>query len=218
MFYWTSLIEVVFFFFNIIFFVMNGAKGFWYSVMFLLFHMTRSLIGYYISRLLPPSHEITKRITYTGDQQLKFAQVKPELGSMVQLLILEYMDDFELPALVYTGASAICFLFDLISFFVFVGISANYKKQAQDILNLSPADQLPSSYGVMQSQSMISIFQLYLVMLYVIIDCSYLYWVAHWYFKLPKPLNVNVPMALLGLGARLREGFGFSISSGKKKG
>jgi hypothetical protein len=45
-------------------------------------------------------------------------------------------------------------------------------------------------------------------MIYVIMDFGYLYWVVHWYFKLPAPLNLNVPMALLGLGTRLREGFG----------
>ena len=53
-------------------------------------------------------------------------------------------------------------------------------------------------------------------MLYVILDFAYVYWVAHWYFKLPKPLNLNVPMALLGLGSRIREGFGFAPKNKKK--
>jgi hypothetical protein len=134
MFYFISCIEVVFFFFNIIFFVWNGNKGFWYSILFLIFHMVRSLIGFYICRLVPTSHEITNRIAYTGDQQLKFAQVRPELTNLIQNLILEYLDDLEFPALVYTGATVVCFLFDLISFFIFVGISGAFKKSAAKIL------------------------------------------------------------------------------------
>ena len=46
------------------------------------------------------------------------------------------------------------------------------------------------------------------MIIYVFLDFSYVYWVAHWYFKLPVPLNTSVPMALVGLGSRLREGFG----------
>ena len=45
-------------------------------------------------------------------------------------------------------------------------------------------------------------------MAYIILDFGFIYWVAHWFFKLPAPLNKNVPLALFGLGARLKEGFG----------
>jgi hypothetical protein len=55
---------------------------------------------------------------------------------------------------------------------------------------------------------MIAAFQSFLVIIYILLDFSLLYWVSHWYFRLPKPLNINVPLALCGLGQRLREGFG----------
>ena len=45
-------------------------------------------------------------------------------------------------------------------------------------------------------------------MAYIVLDFGFIYWVAHWFFKLPAPLNKNVPLALFGLGARLKEGFG----------
>jgi len=45
-------------------------------------------------------------------------------------------------------------------------------------------------------------------MAYTLCDFGFIYWVAHWNCKLPKPLNMNVPMALLGFGSRLRAGFG----------
>lgn len=64
-----------------------------------------------------------------------------------------------------------------------------------------------TSYENLQQKSLIALFQLYLVMVYVLLDFSYGYWVFHWHFKLPAPLNNSVPMALLGLGNRLKEGF-----------
>lgn len=44
-------------------------------------------------------------------------------------------------------------------------------------------------------------------MAYVLLDFSYIYWVFHWHFKLPAPLNNSIPMALIGFGNRLKEGF-----------
>lgn len=102
----------------------------------------------------------------------------------------------------------VCFVFDLISFFVFVGIAGNLKRSAGNILAKVEGDQIPSTYELEQQKSLISLFQLYLVIVYVFLDFSFLYWVAHWFFKLPVPLNKSVPMALVGLGSRLREGFG----------
>ena len=63
---WLSLLEVVFFFFNIIIFVVNGTAAVWYAIFYLLFHMVRSLVGFYICYVVPPSHEITRKIGYKG--------------------------------------------------------------------------------------------------------------------------------------------------------
>lgn len=67
---------------------------------------------------------------------------------------------------------------------------------------------MPVDYQLTQQSSLIALFQLYLVMGYTLLDFAYFYWVCHWFFKLPKPLNINVPAALVGLGTRLRAGFG----------
>jgi len=71
--FWLSLGEVVFFLFNIIFFVINQNAALWYAIFFLLFHIVRASVGLYISHMIPPSHEITRKIGYKGDVQLKFA-------------------------------------------------------------------------------------------------------------------------------------------------
>ena len=64
---WISIIEVICFLFNIVTFVMSGTSAVWYAIFFLLFHMVRSSVGFYITYLLPPSHEITRKIGYKGN-------------------------------------------------------------------------------------------------------------------------------------------------------
>jgi hypothetical protein len=81
MYFWLSFAEAVFFLFNIIFFVINRSSALWYAILFLLFHMFRASLGLYISHMVPTSHELTQKIGYKGDNQLKFAQVRPELGT-----------------------------------------------------------------------------------------------------------------------------------------
>ena len=71
--FYLSSLEIVFFFFNIVFFVWNVSAALWYAILFLIFHMARAALGFYICHMIPPSHEITRKIGYQGDQQLKFA-------------------------------------------------------------------------------------------------------------------------------------------------
>jgi hypothetical protein len=73
MYLWVSVIEIVFFLFNIIFFVFASQNALWYAILFLLCHMLRATIGFYIHHMLPASHEFTNKIGYKGDTQLKFA-------------------------------------------------------------------------------------------------------------------------------------------------
>lgn len=101
--------------------------------------MTRASVGLYISHLVPTSHQITNKIGYKGDAQLKFAQVRPELSTQIQNIILEQLEDFELPALVYSVASAVCFAFDIVSFFVCVGIAGKFKKDADKVMGVDAA-------------------------------------------------------------------------------
>lgn len=64
---WLSGVELIFFLFNIVFFVLNPANQLWYAVLFLLFHVVRASIGFYITQLIPSSHQITSKIGYKGD-------------------------------------------------------------------------------------------------------------------------------------------------------
>ena len=67
MYFWLSTFEVAFFLFNIIFFVINRSSALWYAILFLLFHMFRASVGFYISHMIPPTHELTGKIGYKGD-------------------------------------------------------------------------------------------------------------------------------------------------------
>ena len=92
-------------------------------------------------------------------------------------------------------------MFDIVSFFIFVGIAGGLRRKAQGILDTTPeGDQTPAEYTAVSGQSLVAMFQTFLVMFYVLLDFGFIYWVAHWFFKLPKPLNINVPMALCGFG------------------
>lgn len=73
-------------------------------------------------------------------------------------MLLEHLDDYELPALIYSVATMVCLVFDLISFFVFVGIAGNLKRSANNILATVEGDQIPSSYEMEQQRSLISLF------------------------------------------------------------
>lgn len=64
---WFSVIEVAFLLFNIVAFVTTGTSAVWYAIIYLLFHMARCTVGFYISYIVPPSHEITRKIGYKGD-------------------------------------------------------------------------------------------------------------------------------------------------------
>jgi len=61
--------------------------------------------------------------------------VRPELGTQIQNLILEHLDDYELPALVYSAATILCFVFDLVSLFVFIGIAGKFKKDGDKLIS-----------------------------------------------------------------------------------
>lgn len=64
---WISTLEVTFFLFNIIFFVFARQNALWYAILYLLCHITRAVVGFYIHMNLPASHELTKKIGYKGD-------------------------------------------------------------------------------------------------------------------------------------------------------
>ena len=65
--FWLSTFEVGFFLFNMIFFVIARSSALWYAILFLLFHLFRASVGFYISHMIPPTHELTGKIGYKGD-------------------------------------------------------------------------------------------------------------------------------------------------------
>lgn len=89
----VSVLEILGFFLNMIFFIGGSSYQLWFGVMN-MFHVIRGFLGFILSRIFPASHEIISKLEYFGTKQLIFAQVKPELTSKVQSLLLKYYEDY----------------------------------------------------------------------------------------------------------------------------
>ena len=63
----VSSLELLFFFINILFFIMAEGSQLWYNVLY-MFHGVRGMIGLVMSRIVPPSHEISSKIKYYGKE------------------------------------------------------------------------------------------------------------------------------------------------------
>ena len=145
-----------------------------------MFHVIRGFIGSGLARIFPTSHEIISKLDYSGDKRLAFGSVKPKLTSEIQKQLLDYYEDFELPAKAYTGITGLCFLIDLIAMLIYigkVGISDDKKTEASVHLG-----------------------QLISVVFYIILDVYFILWLAHFRFRLPEHMREYLPRALLGFG------------------
>ena len=129
----TSLTEGILFFIAMIFFSGGLDNSVWYLVLS-LFHVARAIFGFAMGRVIPSSYDFVEKLEFKGDKQLEYRLVRPELTRKVQTLLLEYYDDFEKLALVYTLLACISFVLDIISFFAVYGILASRLSDLPDIV------------------------------------------------------------------------------------
>lgn len=108
------------------------------------------------------------------------------MNGQVRALTLEYLDDFEMPAKIYTLLSAVCFVLDTVSGLVFV------------ILTGSQVGPKKVMHGA----------QLFSVTLYFYLDLVYLAYVAHFCLRLPTVHRMYTGKALMGFGDEIRTAFG----------
>ena len=100
--------------------------------------------------------------------------------------MLEFLDDFELPAKIYSLVTAVCLILDMISCFVFV------------IMTGQPENKI--LHGS----------QLFIVTFYFYLDLMYVSYLGHLCLRLPTENNIRkyFPKALAGLGDEMRIAFG----------
>ena len=61
--YTTAVFEVVVFFLNVLFFLSNkNDSQLWYTILFLIVHITRAIVGLVLTRILPQSSAFLSKI------------------------------------------------------------------------------------------------------------------------------------------------------------
>ena len=98
-------------------------------------------------------------------------------------LVVEYLNDFEIPARIYTLLSVICLVLDLISCLVF--------------LILTGQDEDKVIHGS----------KLFFVSMYFYMDLIYIAYVIHFVLKLPSSTRMYTAKALFGFGSEMRVEF-----------
>ena len=86
----------------------------------------RSFVGFFISRIVPSSYDFVEKLEFTGDKQLEYRLVRPQLTRKVQQLMLDYYDDYEMPARMYTFLAVVSLTLDLISFIAVIALLGSY--------------------------------------------------------------------------------------------
>jgi len=146
----TSTMEVILFLISLMMFRGN----IWFNVL-ALSHLLRSLIGVWLSRLIPYTHEMTQRLDFDDHekQQLQYAQTKPLIFRLMKTQVMEFYDDYELPALIYQGNTALCLFFDALSSFILLGMIGSSSKDSVGGFEVEPqfdAETGTTSYDVAQ--------------------------------------------------------------------
>ena len=169
-----------------VFFLGGNEYQLWYAV-FCMFHVVRGFMGFIMSRVFPTSHEIISKLDYSGNRQLIFAQLKPDLSNKIKQLLLKYYEDYELPAKVYSGLSCLTILIDIIAFWVYIG---------------------KIGLGEDLSSQTVYFGQLFSVFFYFILDVFFFLYLVHFRFRLPEQMKEYLPRALVGLGDKMKQVFG----------
>lgn len=233
----TSFLEGLLFFIAMIFFFVGTDKSVWYLVL-ALFHVARSFVGFGMGRLVPSSYDFVEKLEFKGDRPLEYRLVRPELTRKVQTLILEYYDDYEMPARLYTLLALVSLVLDIISFIAVFGLLASFVGDFEDAgsnadisaesasnmgLDLTAAQDLVNGLttgAVVGEDYYLTLANPYLgriivVMLYTMCDVLLICWIVHFRSRVGATERGYVHKALLGFGNNMRIAFGANPKGGR---
>ena len=134
-----------------------------------MFHVIRGFTGFILNTIFPSSHDIMSKLDYTRNwnTQLKFAEFPDDLSKKMKNLLLDYYNDYEMPAKVYSATSVLTLLIDIISTWVYIGkIGLSDKASAQTVF----------------------LGQLFSVFFYFVLDLYLFLWIVHFRFELPESM------------------------------
>lgn len=152
----------------------------------MIFHIPRALAGFYLVYKLPKSHEIIEGLdlndVHDSEHSVDTFYSKAKFSLKVQLIYAG--DECKKWLLIYSGATAICYLFDCINFVL------AYK-------NIASLDGNQHTELLMLLASTLNLF----------LDLYYLMWVMSLSRKLPVSISSLLQDALFGYTNKLRRGF-----------
>ena len=119
--YWGSLAELSSFLFTFLLFCSNASQmaGFWLFI----FHAARGGLGLFILKKLPASHNVIAGIKVSStSQKVSFGGLEKHVVKTGSEAFDKFSTDIgKLFLLIYTALTLLCFIVDLIMFFVYVG-------------------------------------------------------------------------------------------------
>jgi len=120
----TSFLEFALFFVVLVFFFAGTDRSVWYGIL-ALFHVARAFFGLAMGKVIPSSYDFVEKLEFKGEKQLQYSAVRNDLSRKVKELLMEYYNDFEKPAMIYTILALITTVLDIVSFFAVYGLLAN---------------------------------------------------------------------------------------------
>ena len=191
------------FFVAMIFFSSGWDNSVWYLVL-ALFHVVRAFVGFGIGRVVPSSYDFVEKLEFKGEKQLSYHQVRPELSRKVQQLILEYYDDYEKPARLYTFLALATLALDIISFFAVFGQLLSFIGSYVDPI----LDEAELLIEISLTTCNAYLGRIIVIMLYTLCDILYIVWIIHFRSRMGETERGYVHKALLGFGDSMRIAFG----------
>lgn len=137
--------------------------------------------------------------------------MQPQLVRKVKELILEYYDDFEKPARLYTLLAFISFVLDIISFFAVFALLVSFINSASFDLGSAPVPVI-DAYLTLATPYLGRII---VIMLYTMCDVLYIFWIIHFRSRMGETERGYVLKALLGFGDAMRIAFGQNPKGGR---
>lgn len=199
----TSMLEFLLFFASIIFFTAGVDKSVWFGVL-ALFHVVRAFMGLAMGRVIPSSYDFVEKLEFRGDKPLVYSNVKGALTAKVKKLLVEYYDDYEKLAKLYTLLALITSVLDVISFFAVYGTLAS---RIGDIPDNYTEDQ--TEVGLTPLNAHLG--RILVVMLYTMCDVVFILWILHFQMRLGENERKYALKALLGSGNEMRIAFGLNF-------
>lgn len=140
--------------------------------------------------------------------------VRAELIRKIQTLLIDYYDDYEMPARLYTLLALISLGLDMISFFAVFGQLASFIGSAEE--DGGADDEIDGAvFDLLLTKANPFLGRIIVIMLYTMCDLLFILWIIHFRSRMGQTERGYVHKALLGFGNEMRIAFGVNPKGGR---